>query len=342
MVSVDRQRLIETNRSLRLIKNELESLLEKGIITDEAFDSITALLPAEASLSSTSSTPVPAAPRAAPSAAAAVPAAAAQPPANTGASAGGVSSIAARFQSNPPPAVAQAASAFSNLSLSNAGANPSPAPAPPSYAQSTGSSAAPPPPLPGRSQPPTPAAAPAPPPPSKPIIAHCKALYKYDASDARDCSFDKGDKIHVYEYMNADWWMGRCVRTGQEGIFPKSYVEVEAAPPQNTNAWDQSQNEKAGGYPGQGAPGAPYGNPTYGQPSYGQPSYGGGYGGGYVAPPPGPPPAGQVYDPNAPPQGEKEENKFEKHGKSIGKKFGNAAVFGAGATVGANLVNSIF
>ncbi|KAK1780018.1 hypothetical protein QBC45DRAFT_373703 [Copromyces sp. CBS 386.78] len=333
MVSVDRQRIIETNRSLRLIKNELESLLEKGIVTDEVFDSITSLLPAEASLSgSTSSTPVPA-PRAVP---AAVTHAAAQPQHHAGAG-GGVSSIAARFQQNPPPAVSQAANAFSNLSLHNAGSNPSPAPAPapPSYAQSTGtSSSAPPPPLPGRSQPPTPAPA------TKPIIAHCKALYKYDASDARDCSFDKGDQIHVYEYMNADWWMGRCVRTGQEGIFPKSYVEVEAAPVQSTNAWDQGgQNEKSAGYPGAGGYGA--GGPGYGQPGpggYGQPTYGGGY----IAPPPGPPPAGQVYDANAPPQGEKEENKFEKHGKSIGKKFGNAAVFGAGATMGANLVNSIF
>ncbi|KAK3355394.1 SH3 domain-containing protein [Neurospora tetraspora] len=326
MVSVDRQRIIETNRSLRLIKNELESLLEKGIITDDAFDSITSLLPAEASLSSTSSTPVPA-PRAAPAHVA--PAAAAQPHATGGG--GGVSSIAARFQQNPPPAVTTAANAFSNLSLNNRSPSPAPAPAPaaapPSYSQSTGNSSAPPPPLPGRSQPPTPAPAA---PPSKPIIAHCKALYKYDASDARDCSFDKGDKIHVYEYMNADWWMGRCVRTEQEGIFPKSYVEVEAAPVQSTGAWEGQHSEKSGGYPGVGGYGA--GGPGYRQPTYG---------GGYMAPPPGAP-QGQVYDPNAPPQGEKEENKFEKHGKSIGKKFGNAAVFGAGATMGANLVNSIF
>ncbi|EAA36600.1 hypothetical protein GE21DRAFT_2022 [Neurospora crassa] len=329
MVSVDRQRIIETNRSLRLIKNELESLLEKGIITDDAFDSITSLLPAEASLSSTSSTPVPA-PRAAPAHAAAAAAPAAQPHATT--TGGAVSSIAARFQQNPAPAVTSAANAFSNLSLNNNNPSPAPTPAaaPPSYSQSTNSTTVPP--LPGRSQPPTPAVAP----PTKPVIAHCKALYKYDASDARDCSFDKGDKIQVYEYMNADWWMGRCVRTGQEGIFPKSYVEVEAAPVQSTNAWEGPHNEKSGGYPGAEGYGA--GGPGYGQPAG---MYGGG---GYVAPPPGPPPAGQgqVYDPNAPPQGEKEENKFEKHGKSIGKKFGNAAVFGAGATMGANLVNSIF
>ncbi|PYI33726.1 SH3-domain-containing protein [Aspergillus indologenus CBS 114.80] len=34
--------------------------------------------------------------------------------------------------------------------------------------------------------------------------------------------------------------------------------------------------------------------------------------------------------------------KFEEHGKKFGKKLGNAAVFGAGATIGSNIVNSIF
>ncbi|KAK1139994.1 protein that induces appearance of [PIN+] prion when overproduced [Aspergillus melleus] len=34
--------------------------------------------------------------------------------------------------------------------------------------------------------------------------------------------------------------------------------------------------------------------------------------------------------------------KFEEHGKKFGKKLGNAAIFGAGATVGSNIVNSIF
>ncbi|KAL4897718.1 SH3 domain-containing protein [Aspergillus ambiguus] len=34
--------------------------------------------------------------------------------------------------------------------------------------------------------------------------------------------------------------------------------------------------------------------------------------------------------------------KFEQHGKKFGKKLGNAAIFGAGATVGSNIVNSIF
>ncbi|KAL1958929.1 hypothetical protein VTO42DRAFT_3482 [Malbranchea cinnamomea] len=35
-------------------------------------------------------------------------------------------------------------------------------------------------------------------------------------------------------------------------------------------------------------------------------------------------------------------SKFEANGKKFGKKMGNAAIFGAGATIGSNIVNSIF
>ena len=34
--------------------------------------------------------------------------------------------------------------------------------------------------------------------------------------------------------------------------------------------------------------------------------------------------------------------KVEEQGKKFGKKLGNAAIFGAGATIGSNIVNGIF
>ncbi|KAF1940323.1 SH3-domain-containing protein [Clathrospora elynae] len=37
-----------------------------------------------------------------------------------------------------------------------------------------------------------------------------------------------------------------------------------------------------------------------------------------------------------------EPNKMNQNGKKLGKKLGNAAIFGAGATIGGNIVNSIF
>ncbi|KAK4232229.1 hypothetical protein QBC38DRAFT_463483 [Podospora fimiseda] len=261
MVSADRQQVIETNRSLRLIKNELESLLEKGVITDDAFDTITTLLPAEAPLSAAAtratnnqSLPTPAS----------IPAA----------------------SNNPTPPT----STLNNLSLNSSSSHP------PSYSQTT----AVPPSLPNRN--PAPSTV-----PTKPILAHARAVYKYAATDARDCSFERDDRIAVYEYMNADWWMGRNTRTGQEGIFPKSYVTIE------------NDNEKAA------APQVLYPQ---------QPAYNQGY--------PAAPPQGEPYNAQQPQGEEGKDSKIGEHGKKFGKKLGNAAIFGAGATIGSNIVNSIF
>ncbi|KAK4218823.1 protein csh3 [Rhypophila decipiens] len=264
MVSEDRQRIIEANRSLRNIKNELEALLEKGMITEDAFDSINNLLPTESSISGSSRRAIPPTPGA----------------------------------TRAPPVSAGIANKLNNLHLDEHHATDN-APPPPSYSQSTNGG---PPPLPGRKQ----AAPPPPPPPSKPIIAHAKALYPYAATDSRDCSFERDDRLAVYEYMNADWWMGKNLRTGQEGIFPKAYVEQEQA------GW----NEKAG----QGYNQNPYNShvppQTMANTSYGHNNNNGG--------------------------GEQGESKVEGTGKKIGKKLGNAAIFGAGATIGSNIVNSIF
>jgi hypothetical protein len=114
--------------------------------------------------------------------------------------------------------------------------------------------------------------------------------------------------------MNDDWWLGRNVRTGQEGIFPRNYVMV-----------DPAENEKKGPTPVP-IPGYPLNSPA--QPQYGQASPHG-----YPAPAPAP---GQ------PGPEEEKESKLAEHGKKFGKKLGNAAIFGAGATIGSNIVNSIF
>ncbi|KAJ4408638.1 protein that induces appearance of [PIN+] prion when overproduced, partial [Gnomoniopsis sp. IMI 355080] len=155
-----------------------------------------------------------------------------------------------------------------------------------------------------------------------PIIAHAKALYAYTASDARDVGFERDDTIQVYEYMNADWWMGRNERTGAEGIFPRTYVETLPGPPPTGGYNDEKKGV--------------YNAPT--QPSYG----------GY----PPPPQQQNPYNSSAPPmavangqpqaEGEGAGGKAGGMGKKFGKKLGNAAIFGAGATIGSNIVNSIF
>ncbi|KXX73528.1 Protein csh3 [Madurella mycetomatis] len=250
---------------------ELESLLEKGIITDDAFDTISNLLPAESSLSAGPSRSQQATPATA-SARLPTPASSTTP-------------------SSPFPTPAAPITTTS-----------APTTAPPSYAQSTAA----PPALPIRNQ--APAA-----PPEKPVLVHARALYRYAATDARDCSFDKDDRIAVYEYMNGDWWMGRNQRTGEEGIFPRSYVHVEAAEDEKKQYQQQQQ---------------PYQPPLPGS-VHGYP----------LAPPPG-----QGYQQGQQPgqEGEGSGGKMGEHGKKFGKKLGNAAIFGAGATIGSNIVNSIF
>lgn len=129
--------------------------------------------------------------------------------------------------------------------------------------------------------------------------------------------------------MNADWWMGRNLRTNQEGIFPKNYVV----------AVDEQQKTAP-------AP-AGYHQPQYAAPVPAQQQQHGGYPiapvpvqGGY----PAAPPQGQAYQQQDQQQqnGDGKESKMGEHGKKFGKKLGNAAIFGAGATIGSNIVNSIF
>ena len=72
-----------------------------------------------------------------------------------------------------------------------------------------------------------------------PPLAQATALYTYTSGDAGDLELQPNDHITVTEYMNAEWWKGRSTRTGQEGIFPRSYVKVideKAAPAQNQHA----------------------------------------------------------------------------------------------------------
>ncbi|PHH88685.1 hypothetical protein CDD83_7198 [Cordyceps sp. RAO-2017] len=271
MVSADRQIIMETNKSLRNIKTELENLLEKGVIDETVFDNIHAALPEESPLSG---------------------------PLRTATGSG--SGVAAPSPVPAPAAASPPVQAMQNLAV---GPDPnartkSTSPAPPNYEDT------PPPGVPNRG--------------SKPVVAHARALYRYAASDGRDLSFEKDDKIAVNERLNQDWWLGQNLRTGQEGIFPRTYVLEEP-------------DQKA-------APQGPYAAP-YPQPQYGYPA------------PQGPPPQQNPYNSNVPPMAVADggqpaqaggDSKVGQYGKKFGKKLGNAAIFGAGATIGGNIVNSIF
>ncbi|KAF2744693.1 hypothetical protein M011DRAFT_470272 [Sporormia fimetaria CBS 119925] len=130
-----------------------------------------------------------------------------------------------------------------------------------------------------------------------PTLAYATALYQYNAQDAGDLALMPNDKVVVTEYMNGEWWKGRNERTGQEGIFPATYVRKE---------------EKAV-VPAPLYPPAPsnYGNMPLDVSQ------------------------GASHDPKVP-------TKTEENTKKFGKKLGNAAIFGAGATIGGKIVNGIF
>jgi LAS seventeen-binding protein 1/2 len=81
---------------------------------------------------------------------------------------------------------------------------------------------------------PSPRQSPAPPPPATPsyapgvpqAIATAESIYDFNPTDAGDLALQTRDRIAITEFMNADWAKGRNERTGQEGIFPRSYVNI--------------------------------------------------------------------------------------------------------------------
>ncbi|KAJ8067094.1 hypothetical protein OCU04_004472 [Sclerotinia nivalis] len=151
-------------------------------------------------------------------------------------------------------------------------------------------------------------------PPARPEIGRATALYRY--TEPEDCNFEVGDIIIIYEYMNDDWWMGKNEKTGKEGVFPSNYVQKHANQPAEPNYYG---NEKA----------------TYSPYAPQQQGF----------QPPGP---SNPYNSSVPPMAVAEQptddklSKGGEMGKKFGKKLGNAAIFGAGATIGGNIVNSIF
>jgi hypothetical protein len=85
---------------------------------------------------------------------------------------------------------------------------------------------------PAAAAPPAYGAPPGPPPQANyPPLAQATALYPYNSNDAGDLALQPNDHITVTEYMNAEWWKGRSSRTGQVGIFPRSYVKVDEKAP---------------------------------------------------------------------------------------------------------------
>ncbi|GME82721.1 unnamed protein product [Ambrosiozyma monospora] len=160
------------------------------------------------------------------------------------------------------------------------------------------------------------------PPASNPEYA--EALYDYHPQKPDDLELRVGSKIIVQEKMSSSWWRGTS--DGKTGVFPANYVKIVGGGSNEKAAYAQQQQQPQQVYYQQSAP----------QPmqQYQPPPQ-------YTAPPvavvQSQPQPVQVQQ-----QQEHHHSAFGGAAKKFGSKLGNAAIFGAGATIGSDIVNSIF
>lgn len=190
-------------------------------------------------------------------------------------------------------------------------------------------------------------------------LGYCKAIYDYQAQEGEDLGLKKDDIIAVVEHLSEDWWKGykKGTSANAAGVFPSNYVNVIsqqefdfASSPEHRAVPPPFKNEKASydANAQSAAPPPPQYDQTQMAPLTQQPSYGG-----YSQYPPQstnyyPPqqysPQPQAYQPQGQPVqvAAPEQAGQHSHMRKFGGKLGNAAIFGAGATIGSDIVNSIF
>ncbi|NXE50188.1 YRK kinase, partial [Casuarius casuarius] len=50
------------------------------------------------------------------------------------------------------------------------------------------------------------------------------ALYDYEARTEEDLTFQKGEKFHIINNTEGDWWEARSLSSGAAGYIPSNYV----------------------------------------------------------------------------------------------------------------------
>ena len=188
-------------------------------------------------------------------------------------------------------------------------------------------------------------------PPANPThkpIGYCKALFDYNSDEAGDLNLSKDDKIAVVEHMSEDWWKGYKQGSEKPGVFPSNYVNIISEQEFESAFIDRKAQEipRPNHVSGYASPPQPSSSQQgYQQQGY-QPNYQPNYDGYAQFPPPSAnyyqtPPQQQVQ-PVQPAQPAQELPQKDSHLKKFGSKFGNAAIFGAGATLGGDIIHSIF
>ncbi|KAI5851772.1 hypothetical protein BZA05DRAFT_473926 [Tricharina praecox] len=156
---------------------------------------------------------------------------------------------------------------------------------------------------------------PQPPPPSYTasagILSRAEAMWAFNGSEAGDLSFQAGETIEVIEKIKDDWWRGRVMGQIEIGLFPSSYVKETQVLGNGAGKLPGLPPRKETGYSAYGPGGNMMTDVTHGSGS------------------------GEY-------QNEEKKGALGKNGEKFGKKLGNAAIFGAGATIGGKIVNGIF
>lgn len=164
-----------------------------------------------------------------------------------------------------------------------------------------------------------------------------EALYAFQPQQDGDLALKPGDKIEILEKLSPEWYKGKC--NGQVGVFPSNYVksvDTKDVEKRSSSATPVANLPQYAAYtpPGQQmqvqqpvqqqSPFPPQFTGYYQQPVQQQPM--------------------QQYPQQQPQEQPQEQSSHQGSAafKKFGSKLGNAAIFGAGATIGSDLVNSIF
>lgn len=161
---------------------------------------------------------------------------------------------------------------------------------------------------------------------------YAEAIYDYAPQQSDDLKLSRGDKVAVLEKVSDAWWKGSV--NGRTGMFPANYVKLYTSPSDDSRSainvappsYQQSQP-----YYQQPPMQQQYYQQPMQQPYYQQSQS-------TLSIPAQIPVGQQQVVQQQPQQSSHHSGAF----KRFGSKLGDAAIFGAGATIGSDLVNSIF
>lgn len=168
-----------------------------------------------------------------------------------------------------------------------------------------------------------------------------EALYAFAPQQEGDLALQPSDRIEILEKLSPEWYKGRC--NGKVGVFPSNYVKPVEKREVVVNRPIPAPVPTPPQYAAYTPP-----PPQQQQPTQPFPPQFSGY---YQQPPPPQQqmqpyvqqyPQAQVVQQQPVPQQQGSSSGGSDALKKFGSKLGNAAIFGAGATIGSDLVNSIF